>query len=137
MSNLTDQQVQAYLSRTTQAFYSIPPLEFLSLTVESPRVWEQIKSAPPSLSRPERDPPILIVKPHSMGGLDVTGHDGRHRAWATHLSGQDDFWVRILHPRNFGYLPRFFVGQFNKGFYVPLDAEHYHPTRINGGQFAG
>jgi hypothetical protein len=126
VSQLSDAEVHAYLKRTTRGVYVFHPMDFLGLTVEHPRVMRQIMGAPPSRSRPERDPPILIVR--SLGGpvAEITGHDGRHRAWAA-LNAGLGFPVRILCKQPLARLPAFFQGQFDKGFFLPLASQGWLP----------
>lgn len=128
---LTDAQVQAYLRRETRALYAIDPREFLKLTVESPEVFGKIITNPPSQSREARDPPILIVRPGSRTTLEILGHDGRHRAWASYLRGAR-FPVRIVCKTPFSGLPIHLQGQFHKGLFVPVDLRFYQPLSIPG-----
>ncbi len=137
-SRLSDAEVQAYVRRNTRGIYVFHPTDFLGLTVESPRVLSGIMAAPPSRSRPERDPPILIINPFhietSFGSahiLEVTGHDGRHRAWAHYQAGLG-FPVRILSKVPLNGMPTHFQGQFDKEHYLDLDPAFWYPPSQMG-----
>jgi len=117
--------VQAFLGRTTQGVYLFHPIDFLGLTIDQPRLMERIMRSPPSMSRPERDPPILIVR--QLGDvLAVQSHDGRHRAWAAYCEGMG-FPVRILSHTPLAGISSYFQGQFDKNALVTIQPGQWYP----------
>lgn len=134
---------KAQLLWMTQQFnlaglYLIPPLELLDLATRHQAQYDNITHPgnPKSLSREEfeslevrsdwKEMPRLAVM-EWKDGIHVMGHEGRHRAWATHRSGAHLFLIAITSVQPLTRIPEYISGQhrpisykFRPEYFIPV-----------------